>query len=115
MFDTKVRSTVYLALAAVGLVATGYFNVQWLAGDFDHTVDGFLEAAFANSASSSLASDGLIAFAAACVFMLVEGGRLGMRSPWIYVALSFVTAFACTFPLFLWARERHLARHASLA
>jgi hypothetical protein len=112
MAPTQVRRAVYLALAFVGLVSTGYFNIQWLAGDFDHSVDGFVEAAFANSASSSLSIDLLVAFAAGCVFMVAEGARIGMRHAWAFVALSFVTAFACTFPLFLYFRERHLAEPA---
>ena len=32
-----------------------------------------------------------------------------MRNTWIYVVLSSAVAFAFAFPLFLWARERHLA------
>jgi hypothetical protein len=90
MNDTKVRSNLYLVLAGLGLVGTGYFNAQWFNGDFEHSVKGFLEAAFANSASSSF----------------------GMRNTWIYVVLSSVIAFAFAFPLFLWARERHLASTA---
>ena len=112
MNDTKVRSTAYLVLAGVGLVGTGYFNVQWLSGDFDHSVKGFLEAAFANSASSSFGVDLTVTFLAACVLMVAEGRRIGMRHTWAYVAGSMVTAIAFTFPLFLYVRERHLADHA---
>jgi hypothetical protein len=105
----RIRSSVYLVLALCGLVGTAYFNFQWLDGDFDHSVKGFVEAGFANSASSSLGVDLLVAFLAGCVFMLVEGARVGMRNSWIYVVLSTVVAFAFAFPLFLWAREHHLA------
>jgi hypothetical protein len=41
--------------------------------------------------------------------MLFEGRRTGMRNTWIYVVLSGAIAFAFAFPLFLSARERHLA------
>jgi hypothetical protein len=112
MNDTQVRSNVYLVLAGAGLVGTGYFNVQWFTGDFDHSVSGFLEAAFANSASSSFGVDLTVAFLAGALFMLLEGRRTGMRNTWIYVVLSAVVAFAFAFPLFLWARERHLASPA---
>ena len=45
MNETQVRSNVYLVLAGAGLVGTGYFNVQWFAGDFEHSVQRrFLEA-----------------------------------------------------------------------
>ena len=109
MNDSKVRSNAYLVLAVVGAVGTGYFNVQWFNGDFEHSVSGFLEAAFANSASSSFGVDLTVAFLAGALFMLLEGRRTGMRNTWIYVVLSSVIAFAFAFPLFLWARERHLA------
>ncbi len=109
MNDTQVRSNAYLVLAAAGLVGTGYFNIQWFTGDFEHSVSGFLEAAFANSASSSFGVDLTVAFLAGALFMVLEGRRTGMRNPWIYLVLSMVTAFAFAFPLFLWARERHLA------
>jgi hypothetical protein len=112
MNDTQVRSNVYLVLAGAGLVGTGYFNLQWFTGDFEHSVSGFLEAAFANSASSSFGVDLTVAFLAGALFMLLEGRRTGMRNTWIYVVLSSVIAFAFGFPLFLWARERHLASPA---
>jgi hypothetical protein len=41
--------------------------------------------------------------------MILEGRRLGMRLPWLYVVGSFVTAIAFTFPLFLAMRERRLS------
>jgi hypothetical protein len=115
MHDTKVRSAAYLVLAGLGLVGTGYFNLQWLMGDFDHSVTGFAEAAFANSASSSFGVDLTVAFLAGVLFMVVEGRRTGMRNTWIYVVLSAVIAFAFAFPLFLWARERRLASTAPAA
>ena len=109
MNDARVRSAVYLVLAACGLVGTAYFNFQWLDGDFDHSVDGFLEAAFANSASSSFGVDLTVAFLAGAAFMFFEGRRIGMRFWWVFVVLSSAIAFAFAFPLFLWARERHVA------
>lgn len=115
MTGSQVRRIVYLALAAVGLVGTAYFNVQWLGGPFDHTPAGFIEDAFANSGSSSFGVDILVTFAASSVFIVVEGQRLGMRRPWLYVAGSFITAIAFTLPLFLFVRERHLGARVGLS
>ena len=110
MDDTRNRQALYLVLALLGLVGTGYFNLQWFAGDhFDHSVDGFLESAFANSASSSFGVDLTVAFLAGAAFMWFEGRRIGMRLWWMFVVLSSVIAFAFALPMFLWARERHLA------
>ena len=60
-------------------------------------------------AVGSIGVDLLIVAAAGCVFIVVEARRLRMRRAWLYIALSAVTAFAFTFPLFLAMRERHLA------
>jgi len=79
----------YLAVAAIGLVGTAWF---------------------ANPAVSSLSIDLFIVAAAASIFIIIEGRRLGIRWYWVYVVASFVTAIAFTFPLFLAVRERHLAR-----
>ena len=99
-------------LALVGGLGTAYFNLQWITGSFDHDVAGFLRPAFANSAASSFGVDLLVTFAAASLFILTEGRRLEMRRPWAYVAGSFLTAIAFTFPLFLAMRERSLAARA---
>ena len=108
MTGSQTRQIVFVALALVGLAGTFYFNVQWLDGPFDHTPEGFVRPAFANSASSSFSVDLTVTFLAAGVFMVAEGGRVGMRRSWLYVVGSMVTAIAFTFPLFLAMRERHL-------
>lgn len=101
----------YLVLAVIGLVGTAWFNVSGtIAGQ-----GNFLALWFANAAVTSLSIDLLVVATAASVFMLVEGRRLGIRRPWLYVVASFVTAIAFTFPLFLAIRERRLALGQSRA
>lgn len=112
MTGARVRERAYLVLALVGGLGTAYFNLQWITGSFEHDVAGFLRPAFANSAASSFGVDLLVSFAAASLFILSEGRRLEMRRPWVYVAGSFLTAIAFTFPLFLAMRERSLAARA---
>lgn len=95
----------YLLLAAAGLVGTAWFNITG-------TIEGqgnFFALWFANPAVISLSIDLLVVATAASVFMIVEGRRVGLRRPWLYVVASFVTAIAFTFPLFLAMRERGLA------
>jgi hypothetical protein len=99
---TDLRQIVYGVLAVVGLVGTWYFNLTY-SGEAS-----YLAAWFANAASSSAAVDLLVAFTAGSIFMIVEGRRLGMRAPWLYVVFGAVLAFAFTFPLFLLVRERAL-------
>ncbi|GAA3334820.1 hypothetical protein GCM10020358_00720 [Amorphoplanes nipponensis] len=97
----------YLLLAVAGLVGTWYFNLQYAPGPGEPS---YLEAWFANPASSSAAVDVIVAAVAASIFYLREGHRLGMRWAWLLVPATFVGALACTLPLFLALRERALAR-----
>src|SRR5262249_56388990 len=64
-------------------------------------------------ASRSLGVDISIMFYAACVFMVIEARKLGVRFVWAYVILGLLVAISVTFPLFLIARERRLASGAA--
>ena len=97
---------IYLALAAMGLIGTAYFNVR---GVMDQQ-GSFISAWFANPATSSLSVDLLVTASAASIFMVLEGRRLGIRWYWLYVLAAFVTAVGFTFPLFLAVRERRITR-----
>ena len=96
---------VYLAVAAIGLVGTAWFNIQSVVTP---SGESFFAAWFANPSVSSLSWDLLATASAASIFIILEGRRLGIRWYWAYVLFSFVTAVAFTFPLFLAVRERRL-------
>lgn len=103
--STAVMVGLYTLLAIAGLVGMWYFNLQF-SGDGGQT---YLQAWFANPASSSAAVDVMVTAVAACLFYLREGSRLGWR--WTVVALiplTFLVALAFTFPLFLALRELRL-------
>jgi len=98
-------------LAVLGAIAPWYFNLQFMA-----TGEGgaaFVSALWVNAATSSFTVDLTIACVAFVVWLFSETQRLGMRYFWLYVALTFVVAFACAFPLFLFMRERVLRRGAA--
>lgn len=97
--------TAYLILAVAGLVGTWYFNLQFGSTGQEQN---YLQAWFANPASSSAAVDIIVTAVAACVFFVVEGRRIGLRWVWALVPATFVLALAFTFPLFLALRERKL-------
>ena len=105
---SPVLVTVYAALSALGLIGTWYFNLAFFASGATDYLGGW----FANAASSSAAVDIIVMAIAACVVMVVEGRRIGVRPLVIglLVVLSFVIAVAFTFPLFLALRERRLRR-----
>lgn len=97
---------VYGILSIAGLVGTWYFNLQF----FDQESEmSYLEAWFANPASSSAAVDIIVIAVMASVFMAVEGWRLGLWWTWILIPLSFLVAVAFTLPLFLAVREVRLS------
>jgi hypothetical protein len=107
---------VYLGLAVAGLAGTWAFNLRFLAesgGSFG--IADFVRAGYANSASSSLANDLLVGVAAFLVWSFAEARRLAMRHWWIYPLVTFALAFACAFPLFLFARDRRLGALARAA
>jgi hypothetical protein len=95
---------VYLGLSLVGLAGTWTYNVVAIVQMRDFIVDWV----GSGPAVSSLTVDLLIAAVAGSILIIVEARRLGMKRGWLYVALSGITAFAFTFPLFLAMRERAL-------
>lgn len=99
----------YLALAVAGLIATWTFNVLAIT----QMVDFLGDLVNSGPAVSSITVDLLVVAIAGSVFIIVEARRVGMRRGWLYVALSGLTAFAFTFPLFLAMRQRHLTRLAT--
>lgn len=106
------REGVYLALTVAGISLTWYHNLAFFAEvGSPFALASFVEGVFANHASASIGWDIAIACTAFIVWMLHEARRIGMRHAWVYVVLTFVIAFAFAAPLFLFMRERHLARH----
>lgn len=97
---------VYLVLALAGLVGTFALNVWSVVLMRNYVLDLFQS----GPAVGSIGVDLLVAAVAGSILIIVEGRRLGMRRPWLYVVLAGVTAFAFVFPLFLAFRERTLAR-----
>ena len=104
------RFVFYLALSAAGLVTA------WkLTGIATVTDQDYLSAWFGSAVDWVLSVDLLIVAVAGSAFMIFEARKLGMKRVWLYIALSGVTAFAFTFPLFLALRERRIARLATSA
>lgn len=105
------RAIVFLILAIAGLIGTWTYNVMAIIERNDFLGDWFNN----GPAVGSLTMDLLIMAVTACVFIVIEGRRLGMRHLWAYIVFSGLTAIAFTFPLFLANRERTLQRQATSA
>lgn len=95
----------YLVLAIAGLVGTFALNVWSVVLMRNYLLD----LVQSGPAVGSIGVDIMVAAIAGSFLIIVEGRRLGMRRPWLYVVVSLVTAFAFVFPLFLAMRERALA------
>lgn len=106
------RQWIYAALAVAGFFGTLVFNLQFAreAGGFD--VRAFVAGGYANPAAGSLTTDLLVALASFLVWSYTEARRLAMQRWWVYVAVTFLVAFAVAFPLFLLARDRRLEERA---
>ena len=105
MQNLTFKQIVYLLLAILGVVWTWYFNLQLETG-----LVGFFTSMFDSPITGSLAADVSVALMTWLVWMIPEARRLGI-SWWtvaLLIVLTFVVAFAFTFPLFMFIRERIL-------
>jgi len=114
---TPALAWVYLSLSVVGLVTTWAFNVMaFRMFGVDYTPAAFVRAGFEGSPIlGSLAADFWVGSLASVIWMVAEGKHLGMRRMGWYIVFTFLIAWAFALPLFLFARERHLARGGSTA
>ena len=95
-------------LAIIGLVATWYYNLQFIAHYGDFELEQFIADNYVNAASGSIANDIIVAGITFSIWVFFEARRLGMQFWWLYVLLTFGIAIAFAFPLFLLMRERKL-------
>ena len=102
------RFVFYLVLSIIGLITAWVFN-----GIASVTGQNYLDAWFGSAVDWVLSLDILIVAIAGSAFMIFEARRLGIKRVWLYIALSGITAFAFTFPLFLAVRERKLGQLAA--
>jgi hypothetical protein len=102
----KMLCAAYGVLGLIGLVGTQVV----LFGGYVSSDDGsFLDQMVANGVATFMLIDLGIVAVIGLVFMVVEGRRLGMRFLWVYVVLTFAVAISVSLPLFLIARQVHLA------
>jgi len=107
MATTKLQIT-YGVLAVVGVCVTWYFNIQPMEASY-------ISGLYANPASTSFTNDLIVVVTTFLVWSFVETGRTGMSYKlWsVLMVCTFVIAAACTVPLFMLLRERHLQAKAA--
>jgi hypothetical protein len=105
----KIVCGVYGLIALVALPATWINNIAFMTQPTNYSAMDFMRSAYVNAASASLSNDLFLLAMAACIFMAIEGKRVGVRYVWLYIMLSAVIAISVTFPLFLIARHLKLS------
>lgn len=106
----KLLCAVYAVIALAAFVATWSQNVAYLDSGTTGFLTGFIDGTRVTPASRSITVDILLFFLAAAVFMVIEARKLGVRYVWAYIVGGALIAISVTFPLFLIARERELAK-----
>ncbi|HJV76087.1 MAG TPA: DUF2834 domain-containing protein [Noviherbaspirillum sp.] len=103
-------ATMYYVLAAIGLIATWYFNVQFFLDGGSVAPDSFFGSALANALTTAITVDIYWAALVFSTWAVLERSRAGSPSPWLYIALCFGVGLAFAFPLYLGRRAQLLAR-----
>ncbi len=106
----KLICGIYALTALVAFPATWINNYLFMTQASDAAFLDFFQAAYVNAAAASLTNDLFLVALAACVFIVVEGQRVGVRYYWLYLLLSPIVAISVTFPLFLLARHLKLSK-----
>jgi hypothetical protein len=103
---SKLPERVYYALAAIGLVLTWSFNIQFFAGGGSIAPGSFLPSAFANPLTTSITLDVYWAALVFSVWVVASKGEPFAPPPWLYIVLCFAVALAFAFPLYLGRRQQ---------
>ena len=98
---------VYLILCAFGLLLPYSQLVPWgTAHGLDLSL--LVRELFANRIGAFFGLDVVVSAVVLCVFVRVEGRRLGMRGLWLPVVAVLAVGVSLALPLFLYLRQAHL-------
>lgn len=108
------RKILYLVLCVLGVALPCSQFVPWV---IEHGLDMrlFVRQLFANRIGGFFGMDVLVSAVTLIGFIRSEGGRLKMRSLWLPIVSVLLVGVSLGFPLFLYLRERELAKPVSSA
>ncbi|MFL0792788.1 MAG: DUF2834 domain-containing protein [Prochlorococcus sp.] len=108
----KLLPWIYLILSILGAVLPWQANLEFIQDSPGQgfNIAAFFEDASLTAASRSLSRDLLIGASAVSIWIVVEARRLKIKGWWIALIACVTISFACGAPLFLFLRERHLAK-----
>jgi Terpene cyclase DEP1 len=101
----------YLFLAVLGTVLPYWQFVPWLA-EHGLNVRLLFTQLFLGHVSAFFGLDAIVSALVLFVFIFSEGTRRKIGMLWLPVAATCVIGVSCGFPLFLYLRERQVARGA---
>ncbi len=104
---------VYYALALLSLVATWFYNAQYIMNGGGLGPSEFFGAAFANPLTTAITLDVYLAAAVFSIWVVNDAKHAQVKWPWLYVVLCFAAGLAIAFPLYL--ARRGGAKHAQAA
>lgn len=108
MSNPSTSSLIYYALAVVGLVATWYYNGQYMLNGGGLAPQEFFGAAFANALTTAITIDVYLSALVFSVWVVSDAKRLAVKWPWLYIVLCFFVGLAIAMPLYLACREKRL-------
>ncbi|MEM7715320.1 MAG: DUF2834 domain-containing protein [Cyanobacteria bacterium P01_A01_bin.68] len=102
---------IYLLSAIIGSIVPWFFLIKFFLYD-DVSVSIFFQSALSNNVASDLALDLLISGFVFFCFSFVELKRLNLSSGLliVYIFVALIIGLSCSFPLFLYFRERELEK-----
>jgi uncharacterized membrane protein len=103
---------VYLALCVVGFLLPYWQFIPWVT-EHGLNLELFIHDLFINRISSFFGLDVLISAVVLCVFIVVEGSRVGVRRIWLPIVATCVVGVSLGLPLFLYLRQVHVDRAAA--
>jgi hypothetical protein len=104
----------YLILCVLGTVLPYSQFFPFLA-EHGFNVPSFVEQLFANRISSLFGLDVIVSSMALWAFVLTEGRRQQMKNLWVYLICNLAVGVSLGLPLFLYMRERKIARQPDIA
>ena len=101
------RKNIFLVLAILGFLAPYFFFVQ-VPPESALDFPALLQPLFANNFMKGVAMDLTVSVIVFWTFVFVEGNRLQMKNPWVYLLATLLVGLSFALPLFLYFRERKL-------
>jgi len=110
-FSSNSLCVLYYSIALAALIICWSQNLHYFSDDPLSGLKLFWTDTMANPAARSITFDLFLLFMSTSAWMIIEGRRLRIRHTWAYPVFGFIIAISFTFPLFLVAREKALARN----